>query len=275
MKKIFLLLLIVILLVLVKFGYDIYVLSQQQNQWLEKHARLEKNQIAANDQIAALQRQIAHQAESVVTQSSEPVVSAPENDPMQVIRLQLDFIEFALQQQQALLALEKLEQLQQSAFQAQLSDAVNATLQQVLLKDHQLITHYIQAQTRQQTQMMQVLLDVDQQLKQQLKNTDLSIQADPKQSWWSQWFRLEKVEQPAAINYRQYILKEVQMRVLLAQQELSKGRQSVYQASLIEITDLLKTLPDAQSRQLLMKIEALKTQTSVALPRLNTRAFIG
>lgn len=65
------------------------------------------------------------------------------------------------------------------------------------------------------------------------------------------------------------------MRVLLAQQELSKGRQSVYQASLIEITDLLKTLPDAQSRQLLMKIEALKTQTSVALPRLNTRAFIG
>jgi hypothetical protein len=275
MKKIFLLLNVLILLVLVKFGYDIYNLSHQQNEWHEQVARFQKNQISANDQIAALQRQIALQPTVSTSQKQESELSPSQIDPMQMIRLQLDFIEFALQQQQPVLALEKLEQLQQRSLHAQLSDAVHTSLQQVLLKDHQLITGYIQAKSQQQTQMMQVLAEFDQVLKQQLNTTDLTIHTPVQSTGWAAWFKIEAVEQPAPVAYRHSILKEVQMRVLLAQQELSKGRYSMYQASLLDIIALLKTLPDAQSQQLLKQVEALKMQTSVAVPNLNTRAFIG
>jgi hypothetical protein len=44
-------------------------------------------------------------------------------------------------------------------------------------------------------------------------------------SWWKKWFRIEKVETPSInLMNRSVVLKEVQLRLLIAEQALNQGK---------------------------------------------------
>ena len=74
---------------------------------------------------------------------------------------------------------------------------------------------------------------------------------------------------------RPLILKEVQLRLLLAQQALQQGQYVEYQKSLVEMIELLNQIPDQKSRQLIQNIQKIKGFTVIPTPILNTRALLG
>ena len=73
---------------------------------------------------------------------------------------------------------------------------------------------------------------------------------------------------------RSLILKEVQLRILHAQQALAQGEYTEYQQSLAGIQQQLALFPDQASRQLNKKVEFLKGLTVIPMPKLNTKAIL-
>lgn len=65
------------------------------------------------------------------------------------------------------------------------------------------------------------------------------------------WFRIEKVETPSInLMNRSVVLKEVQLRLLIAEQALNQGKMAEYQNELQTVMQKLNKLPDATSQQL-------------------------
>ena len=65
------------------------------------------------------------------------------------------------------------------------------------------------------------------------------------------WFRIEKVETPSInLMNRSVVLKEVQLRLLIAEQALNQGKMAEYQNELQTVMQKLNELPDATSQQL-------------------------
>ena len=94
--------------------------------------------------------------------------------------------------------------------------------------------------------------------------------------FWQRWILIEPAKQPAtAVIQRPLILKEAQLRLLLANHALQQGQYLEYQQALIQIIQLLNKVPDAKSRQLIQKIQTLKDFTVIPVPLLNTRALVG
>lgn len=65
------------------------------------------------------------------------------------------------------------------------------------------------------------------------------------------WFRIEKVETPSInLMNRSVVLKEVQLRLLIAEQALNQGKMTEYQNELQSVMQKLDEMPDATSQQL-------------------------
>lgn len=65
------------------------------------------------------------------------------------------------------------------------------------------------------------------------------------------WFRIEKVETPSInLMNRSVVFKEVQLRLLIAEQALNQGKMAEYQNELQTVMQKLNELPDATSQQL-------------------------
>ena len=280
MKKTLILLFILSLLWIVKLSYDLFNLAAQQTELNTSLHRIEQNNANLNDQFVALQRKVMLTGESAPanSQAAEDLksIQAASIDPVVVIKQQLELIEFMLQQQQFTAALDKLTRLDQNLEQYALAAPLKQSLHQVIAKDHQVIQHFVGERMAQQVKVDRLIQQLDAALAQELQAPQLNVSQAPDKPFWQRWLLIEPAKQPAtALMQRPLILKEAQLRLLIAQQALKQGQYLEYQKSLTEIIQLLNQIPDEKSRQLIQNIQKIKGFTVVPTPSLNTRALLG
>lgn len=280
MKKILILLLILSLLWIIKLSYDVFNVSAQQTELISSLHRIEQNNANLNDQLVALQRQVKVEAgtvaQGVQAEHDLKAIEASNIDPVVVIKQQLDLIEFMLKQQKLNEALDKLMNLDRNLEQYALAPSLKQSLHQVIAKDQQVIQQFASDRVAQQTKVDGLIHQLDQALTQEINMPKLSSGQPQTKHFWQRWLVIEPAKQPAvALMQRPLILKEAQLRLLLAHQALQQGQYLEYQESLTEIIQLLNQIPDEKSRQLIQNIQKIKGFTVIPTPILNTRALLG
>lgn len=283
MKKFLIIVILVCVAWIAKLSYDLFQLNQTQTVMQNTLQQLESNSASLNDQLVALQRQNPKQSEAAATTASVPVTASEpaantmlQIDPMVLIRQQLDLVDFALQQQQYHYALEKLAQLNVKLEQYALAPTLKQSLHQAIAKDQKLIQQTVQARTEQQQQIQQLSQQLDLALTQEIKQGQMRPASAENRSFWQRWFVLQPATQAATqLMQRAIILKEVQLRLLVAREALTQGQYLEYQKDLNEIIQILASLPDAQAQKLRQQVEKIKGFSIIPMPVLNTRALLG
>ncbi len=282
MKKFLIIVILVCVAWIAKLSYDLFQLNQTQTVMQNTLQQLESNSASLNDQLVALQRQNPKPSEAATTASAPAAAGEPaansmlQIDPMVLIRQQLDLVDFALQQQQYHYALEKLAQLNLKLEQYALAPALKQSLHQAIAKDQKLIQQTVQARIEQQQQIQQLSQQLDLALTQEIKQGQMRPASAENSSFWQRWFVLQPATQPATqLMQRAIILKEVQLRLLVAREALTQGQYLEYQKDLNEIIQILASLPDAQAQKLRKQVEKIKGFSIIPMPVLNTRALLG
>lgn len=277
MKKILTVIGLLILAWMVKLSYDVWHFDVQQNHVLNEIHQIEQSTANLNDQIVALQRQkeqVNSQATSApLPSSSEPVIEGV--DPIVLIQQQLDLVEFALEQRQYVVATDKLAVLSRQLEEYPLAVTLRQSLYQVIARDIEHIQQFVKEKNEQHMLISRQLQGIDQLLNREQKQPQLQINPSPEQPVWKRWFQLEPAEAPAtALMQRQIILKEAQLRLLLARQALASGQYVEYQQNLEGVIVLIQALPDAQAQALLKQLKKLKNLVILTPPILSTRALL-
>ena len=280
MKKALILFLILILMCMVKLGYELLNLSAQQSEFSSSLHQIEQNNANLNDQLVAMQRQLS--TAQGTTQSDAKPTGHLNNEmvasiePVVLIQQQLDLIEFMLKQHQFNDALDKLLHLDRNLESYTLAPSLKHSLHQAIQKDQQSIQQVSSARATQQSKVTLFMQQLDQALSAEINSPQLTATAMEPRYFWQRWILIEPAKQPAtALIQRPLILKEAQLRLLLANHALQQGQYLEYQQALIQIIQLLNKVPDAKSRQLIQKIQTLKDFTVIPVPLLNTRALVG
>lgn len=277
MKKFIYVLLLIALGWLMKLSYDFYQVSQQLNNIQQNIHKNEQKNANLNDQLVAVQRHSDTPEQSASQQVATPAKAKVVGIQASVlIKQKLELVQFAMQQQQFVYAVEHLTQLSQSLDQYTLADAVKHSLHQSIQQDIQNIQQFMFEKNTQRDQLETVLKQIDQSLMTELKNNQLKPDQAKNEYFWEKWLQVNvvKSELPALAN-RKFILKETQLRVLLAQQLLLKGQNAEFQVALKQATETLATLPDASSQQLKQQILKLMQSPSLPAPKLNSLAVLG
>lgn len=277
MKKLLVLLLVLGVLWVVKISFDLHQLSVGQDTLMRQQSALEQRNASLNDQLVAINRQVNDVAPVEGNTTSTNTVSAVGGlQPTVLIAQQLDLVEFALQQQQYSFAVDKLNQLNRDIHTYELAPALKASLHQVLIKDQKIVMQFVQANLEQQNKIKAVLDQIDQAIAQEIKTQYTQPEPQPEHSFWRHWIQIESVQQPnAVLMQRAIILKEAQLGLMLAEQQLQKGQYIAFQQELIGVIQTLKQLPDAKTQYFIQRLSELKKIPANTVPALNTRALLG
>ena len=276
MRKIVYLILLLSLLWLAKLSYDVAQYSQIVPQIQQQLSQTEQRSALLNDQLVALQRQ-GQNADLNVENAKDvnTTINQTSLSPVLLVKQQLELVQFALDQQQFLYAIDHLNQAQQQVLKYAVSPALQQSLIKALEQDKQAIQQYVLAQTQQQQQLDNILQQLDQKLANEIQNPTIKIQKNENNAWWY-WFKLEKVQRdsPDLIN-RGLVLKEAQLRLLLASQALHEGQMLEYKKSVQEVLQLLQGLPDRNTQQLKLRLEKLLNLPLQPAPKLTTLSLLG
>lgn len=276
MKKLVVIVVLIALIWIVKLSFDVMQISAQQQQLSQSLHLVEKNIANLNDQLVALQRRNYTQDAAEQSAVSRAVPQEDAIQPMEMVARQLDLVEFSLQQQQFHYATEMLENLDRELNEYALAPALKQSLHQVIQQDHKQIQLFITTRDAQFQQVSQLLQQLDQQLKQQVQQPEMNPADVDDRYFWQKWLSIESAKQPATqLMQRQIILKEAQLRLLLARQVLRQGQYVQYQQEVNDIIQLLQQLPDQKAQQLVQQIEKIKNLNIVPTPSLKTRALLG
>ena len=276
MKKLVLIVVLIALIWIVKLSFDVMQISAQQQQLNQSLHLVEKNIANLNDQLVALQRRNYTQDAAEQSAVSSAVPQEDAIQPMEMVARQLDLVEFSLQQQQFHYATEMLENLDRELNEYALAPALKQSLHQVIQQDHKQIQQFITTRDAQYQQVSQLLQQLDQQLKQQVQQPEMNPADVDDRYFWQKWLSIESAKQPATqLMQRQIILKEAQLRLLLARQVLRQGQYVQYQQEVNDIIQLLQQLPDQKAQQLVQQLEKIKNLNIVPAPSLKTRALLG
>ena len=261
---------------LAKLSYDVAQYSQTIPQLQQQLDQTQQRYALLNDQFVAVQRQAQNNR---VVEPAEDMVTMPATmtgvAPIILIKQHLQLIQFAVEQQQFIYALEHLNQLQQQIVQYAVAPALQQSLMKAIEQDRLAIQQFVLAQTQQQQQLDHLLQQLDQKIQQEISNPNITLQKTATGSWWK-WFRLERVEQPATdLMNRHVLLKEAQLRLLLASQALNQGQTSEYRKSVQEVIQLLVKLPDQNSQQIRSRLEKVLNLPAVPTPKLTTLGLLG
>ncbi|HCD61265.1 MAG TPA: hypothetical protein DEQ53_03760 [Acinetobacter nosocomialis] len=263
---------------LTKLSYDMWQISRTVPELQQSLLQSEQQYANLNDQLVALKRQTQ-------TQSSSDVQTAPLTNheiihtgitPTVVIKQKLDLIQFAIDQQQFIYAVDHLTQLQQSLPQYEIAPALQHSLNQAIEQDKQAIQQYVIAQNQRHQLIDDLLQTIDKNIQQALAQPKLEMDQSEAVSWWKKWFRIEKVETPSInLMNRSVVFKEVQLRLLIAEQALNQGKMAEYQNELQSVMQKLNELPDATSQQLKNRIAKVAHLSIVSVPKLSTLSLLG
>ena len=120
-----------------------------------------------------------------------------------------------------------------------------------------------------------ILQQLDQKIGQELSNTQLRPSTDGHEYFWQKWFQVDVVTQASSeLVNRKAILKEAQLRILLAQHALAQGEVVEYQSLLNLAIQQLNTLPDAGSQKLKQQLMNVKQQPMLPVPKLSSTAIV-
>ena len=277
MKKLLVLLFVLGVLWVVKISFDLHQLSVGQDTLMRQQSALEQRNASLNDQLVAINRQVNDVAPVEGNTTSTNTVSVVGGlQPTVLIAQQLDLVEFALQQQQYSFAVDKLNQLNLDVHTYELAPALKASLHQVLTKDQKIVMQFVQANLEQQNKIKTVLDQIDLAIAQEIKNQYTKPEPQPEPSFWRHWIQIESVQQPnAVLMQRAIILKEAQLGLMLAEQQLQKGQYIAFQQELTGVIQTLKQLPDAKTQYFIQRLSELKKIPANTVPALNTRALLG
>ncbi len=263
---------------LTKLSYDMWQISRTVPELQQSLLQSEQQYANLNDQLVALKRQTQ-------TQSSSDVQTAPLTNheiihtgiaPTVVIKQKLDLIQFAIDQQQFIYAVDHLTQLQQSLPQYEIAPALQHSLNQAIEQDKQAIQQYVIAQNQRHQLIDDLLQTIDKNIQQALAQPKLEMDQSEAVSWWKKWFRIEKVETPSInLMNRSVVFKEVQLRLLIAEQALNQGKMAEYQNELQSVMQKLNELPDATSQQLKNRIAKVAHLSIVPVHKLSTLGLLG
>lgn len=276
MRKIAYFILVLGLVWLAKLSYDVAQYSQTIPQLQQQLVQSQQQYSLLNDQLVGLQRQLQDKNTS---NTNNKLVTTPITidgiAPAVVIKQKLQLVQFAVDQQQFIFALEQLNQLQQQMAQHQVSPALQHGLIKAMEQDKQNIQQYVLLQTQQRQQFDTLLQYLDQQLQQEMQKPDIRLQKNSERSWW-QWFKFEKVQRtPPDLIQRSILLKEAQLRLLLAEQALHLNQATEYRKSMQEVMLLLEDFPDRSSQQMKLRVEKMLNLPVVPAPKLTTLGLLG
>ena len=276
MRKIAYFILVLGLVWLAKLSYDVAQYSQTIPQLQQQLVQSQQQYSLLNDQLVGLQRQLQDKNTS---NTNNKFVTTPITidgiAPAVVIKQKLQLVQFTVDQQQFIFALEQLNQLQQQMAQHQVSPALQHGLIKAIEQDKQNIQQYVLLQTQQRQQFDTLLQYLDQQLQQEMQKPDIRLQKNSERSWW-QWFKFEKVQRtPPDLIQRSILLKEAQLRLLLAEQALHLNQATEYRKSMQEVMLLLEDLPDRSSQQMKLRVEKMLNLPVVPAPKLTTLGLLG
>ncbi|WP_313042368.1 hypothetical protein [Acinetobacter sp.] len=280
MKKLFVVVVIVAVLWLAKLSFDLFQVNAQQTELMQQQTLLQQRNAGLNDQVVALKRQLngtATEMSAATTSNASIAAEATHSiEPMMVVGQQLDLVEFAMQQQQFAVALEKLNQLDQQLDQLSLAPALRMSLHQVIQKDRETLKQYVTERQLQSDKVKNTLQSIDQLLEKEILKPYSSKEQQKGLSFWQKWIQVESVEQPSPVlMQRSLVLKEMQLRLILAQQVLNQGQYPQFQQEITEIMQIMQQLPDASLKPIRQRLEQLKDIPVISVPLLNTRALIG
>ncbi|MGA4742718.1 hypothetical protein ACPC5Q_05095 [Acinetobacter junii] len=276
MRKIAYFILVLGLVWLAKLSYNVAQYSQTIPQLQQQLVQSQQQYSLLNDQLVGLQRQLQDKNTS---NTNNKLVTTPITidgiAPAVVIKQKLQLVQFAVDQQQFIFALEQLNQLQQQMAQHQVSPALQHGLIKAMEQDKQNIQQYVLLQTQQRQQFDTLLQYLDQQLQQEMQKPDIRLQKNSERSWW-QWFKFEKVQRtPPDLIQRSILLKEAQLRLLLAEQALHLNQATEYRKSMQEVMLLLEDLPDRSSQQMKLRVEKMLNLPVIPAPKLTTLGLLG
>lgn len=276
MKKLVVIVVLIALIWILKLSFDVMQISAQQQQLSQSLHLVEKTNANLNDQLVALQRRNYTQDAAAQSAVSSAVPQEDAIQPMEMVARQLDLVEFSLQQQQFHYATEMLENLDREVNEYALAPALKQSLHQVIQQDQKQIQQFITTRDAQYQQVSQLLQQLDQQLKQQVQQPEMNPADVDDRYFWQKWLSIESAKQPATqLMQRQIILKEAQLRLLLARQVFMQGQYVQYQQEVNDIIQLLQQLPDQKAQQLVQQLEKIKNLNIVPTPSLKTRALLG
>lgn len=276
MKKLVVIVVLIALIWIVKLSFDVMQISAQQQQLSQSLHLVEKTNANLNDQLVALQRRNYTQDAAEQSAVSSAVPQEDAIQPMEMVARQLDLVEFSLQQQQFHYATEMLENLDRELNEYALAPALKQSLHQVIQQDQKQIQQFITTRDAQYQQVSQLLQQLDQQLKQQVQQPEMNPADVDDRYFWQKWLSIESAKQPATqLMQRQIILKEAQLRLLLARQVFMQGQYVQYQQEVNDIIQLLQQLPDQKAQQLVQQLEKIKNLNIVPAPSLKTRTLLG
>ena len=276
MKKLVVIVVLIALIWILKLSFDVMQISAQQQQLSQSLHLVEKTNANLNDQLVALQRRNYTQDAAEQSAISSAIPQEDAIQPMEMVARQLDLVEFSLQQQQFHYATEMLENLDRELNEYALAPALKQSLHQVIQQDQKQIQKFITTRDAQYQQVSQLLQQLDQQLKQQVQQPELNPADVDDRYFWQKWLSIESAKQPATqLMQRQIILKEAQLRLLLARQVFMQGQYVQYQQEVNDIIQLLQQLPDQKAQQLVQQLEKIKNLNIVPAPSLKTRALLG
>ena len=273
MKKLYILILIIILAVVAKLSYDVYKISAQQAELQQVMNKLEKTNLSLNDQLVAIKRDPNTSNTAELKKAAEIDTQIHPND---MIKQQLSLVEFALKQHQYHYAVEKLLVLNQQIDTYLLAPALKNSLHQVIDKDIQTIKQYVINSDTQQQQINQLVLKLNTELKQEITHPNLTVSQPENAYFWQKWFYVESINKPSQqLMQRSVILKEAQLRLLVAREALSQGQFVQYHQELTDIIQLIDQLPDQTAKQLVQQIKNMNGMVAIPVPVLSTRALVG
>ena len=280
MKKFIYLLFFIAMVWLGKLSYDFYHVSQQLTDIQSTLHQSEQKNATLNDQVVALQRDPtaarAAPAKNAPTAPQNKQLITQSIQPSTLIKQQLELVKFALQQQQFIFALEQLVQLNKNLDQYNLADSLKSSLHQAIQQDMQAIQKFSQMRNEQQEQLNEFLQQLDQAIQAEIQQPNLSPAKQNAQYFWQRWFQVQRVDQSsAALVNRRLILKESQLRIILAQQALLRGEDVEYQNMLNLVIQQLDELPDANSQKFKQQLLKIKQMPILTVPKLNTSTVLG
>ncbi|MEQ1066699.1 hypothetical protein ABLB96_03990 [Acinetobacter sp. XH1741] len=263
---------------LAKLSYDMWQISRTVPELQQSLLQSEQQYANLNDQLVALKRQIQNQPnnDTATTHVMSPDVIHTGIAPTVLIKQKLDLIQFAIDQQQLIYAVDHLTQLQQSLSQYEIAPALQHSLNQALEQDKQAVQQFTLAQNQRHQLIDELLQNIDKNIQQELARPKLEMDQSEAVSWWKKWFRIEKVETPSInLMNRSVVLKEAQLRLLIAEQALNQGNMSEYQNELQSVIQKLNEMPDADSQQMKNRIAKVAHLSIVPVPKLSTLGLIG
>lgn len=251
-------------------------LTYDQQQYLDQITSLQ-NQITKvsqstdnlNDQFVALQRHgvtVTHDSEKSPTTSSDSL------NPLILVKQQLDLIQFALQQQQNSYALEHVQALIQNLVHYEIAPALKQNLLDALTADQQHITQYYQQQELQNKQTSFQLQQINQYLNALMTKATVD---DDKAVKEKTWFSLQSTDQAkTAMMGRSIVVKEMQLRLLLAQQLFYHGKYQEYQTNIDDMLVLTQQSSLVNQKELQHMLEQAKQIIVPNLPKLQATALV-